>query len=247
MNPASLILISGSKTVHFMKQIPINLDSIDQIFHIADVHIRNYKRHDEYREVFERLYNEIDERRTSNSLIVVAGDIVHSKTDMSPELIDIVTEFLSKLADRLPTIVTPGNHDVLANNPDRLDALSPIINAMEHPNVHYVFDTCVFTVGDVAFAHMNFMDDRSEYPEASDLPDGYQKVAIFHGIVDRAVTEYGYVLQSDDVKETTFTGYDKVLLGDIHNRQQVSNSRVESMEVEESEVEKYVESGWEIK
>lgn len=230
-----------------MKQLPINLESVDQIFHVADVHIRNYKRHEEYEEVFERLYREIDDRKTDNSLIVVAGDIVHSKTDMSPELIDMVTGFLSDLGDRLPTIVTPGNHDVLANNPDRLDALTPIIEAMEHPNVYYVFETCKFRIGDTVFAHMNFMDTPKKYPDAQNIPDDMEKVAIYHGVVDRAVTEYGYVLESDDVNEGTFIGYDKVLLGDIHHRQSMSESRIESVEVPEEEVDEYVKSGWNIR
>ena len=36
----------------------IGFDSVDKILHIADVHIRNYKRHKEYRQVFRKLYKE---------------------------------------------------------------------------------------------------------------------------------------------------------------------------------------------
>ena len=42
-----------------------------------------------------------------NDIIYIAGDIVHAKTDMSPEVVDLTQEFLCKLSDLLPTIVIP--------------------------------------------------------------------------------------------------------------------------------------------
>ena len=94
-----------------MISIKTNLTSIDKIYHIADVHVRNMKRHTEYRQVFKRLYAYIKKTKTANSLIYVAGDVVHAKTDMSPELVDLVSEFFSELAKLAPTIVIAGNHD----------------------------------------------------------------------------------------------------------------------------------------
>ena len=38
-----------------IKYIDIGVEKIDKIYHIADVHIRNLKRHKEYREVFSQL------------------------------------------------------------------------------------------------------------------------------------------------------------------------------------------------
>ena len=32
------------------------ISQVDKILHIADVHISNFKRHDEYKSVFEKLY-----------------------------------------------------------------------------------------------------------------------------------------------------------------------------------------------
>ena len=42
-----------------MRTIDIGLKSIDKIFHIADVHVRNVKRHAEYEQVFKRWYKYI--------------------------------------------------------------------------------------------------------------------------------------------------------------------------------------------
>jgi predicted MPP superfamily phosphohydrolase len=95
---------------------------VDKIFHISDIHVYNYQRHEEYIEVFEKLYKIIEERMTPNSIIFLGGDIVHSKTNMSPELFSVVSNLLSTLCNMLPTIVILGNHDLNLNNKTRLDA-----------------------------------------------------------------------------------------------------------------------------
>ena len=115
----------------------LNFDKVDKILHVADIHIRNYQRHKEYREVFNQLYSACKEL-PENSLIYVAGDIVHNKTDISPELIDITSEFLNTLANIRPTIIITGNHDTNLNNTSRLDALTPIVNNLNNKNLYYL-------------------------------------------------------------------------------------------------------------
>ena len=74
--------------------IDVGFEQTEKILHVADIHIRNYKRHKEYRQVFRKLYKEA-KSLPKNSLIYLAGDIVHTKTDISPELVQIVSEFLN--------------------------------------------------------------------------------------------------------------------------------------------------------
>ena len=81
------------------------------ILHIADIHIRNYTRHREYRRVFDKLYAAVDNTPES-TLVYIGGDIVHSKTDMSPELISLTSEFLTNLADRRTTVFIKGNSGI---------------------------------------------------------------------------------------------------------------------------------------
>ena len=81
-----------------VKKIDIGFDNIDTIIHIADVHIRNLKRHKEYRQVFRKLYKDLSSRNLpKNSIIYLAGDIVHAKTEMSPELIQMVSDLFTNL------------------------------------------------------------------------------------------------------------------------------------------------------
>jgi metallophosphoesterase superfamily enzyme len=59
--------------------------------------------------------------------IVFTGDLVHSKNQMTPELIEFVAWVLSECSKIAKTIVIIGNHDFLENNMSRLDALTQII------------------------------------------------------------------------------------------------------------------------
>lgn len=196
---------------------------IKKIYHIADVHIRNLKRHTEYREVFERLYQYIENTKTDDSVIVLAGDIVHAKTDMTPEVVEMTQTFLKRLSDMLPTILIPGNHDANLNNHSRLDALSPIVNALNHPNLHYLKNDGVWKMGGISFSHSSIFSESKGIIPASDVSGDY-KIALYHAPVDRVKTEHGFQIENKNVNVESFNGYDLVLLGDIHVPNQSLNS-----------------------
>ena len=202
----------------------INYDgNIKKIYHIADVHIRNLKRHTEYREVFERLYQYISDTKTEDSIIVLAGDIVHAKTDMTPEVVEMTQTFLKSLSDMLPTILIPGNHDANLNNHSRLDALSPIVNALSHPNLHYLKDDGVWKMGGISFSHSSIFSEEKGIIPASEVSGDY-KIALYHAPVDKVKTEYGFQIENKNVNVESFDGYDLALLGDIHVPNQSLNS-----------------------
>lgn len=224
--------------------LDIDVNEVDRIHHLADIHIRNYGRHKEYRSVFKNVYKKIDKNKTNNSLIVLVGDIAHSKTEMSPELVDLMSEFLTNMADIRPTILIPGNHDANVKNSNRLDALTPIVDNLNHEDLHYIRENGLYRVGNVVFSHFSVFSKPSEYIPASEIPDKYKKIVLYHGTVDRSITEHGYVLKNEDVKNHKFLNYDIGLLGDIHKDQKVSKSEVEEMVVSEDELNKYLESGW---
>src|ERR1700747_479046 len=75
---------------------------VEFIYHISDIHIRMNTRHVEYQEVFQRLYNFIKNDKTNNgknSIVVITGDVLHSKTDLIPECIMITSKFFKDLSD----------------------------------------------------------------------------------------------------------------------------------------------------
>ena len=116
-----------------INKIDIGIDKIDKIYHVSDIHIRTLKRHTEYREVFQNMFDYIAKTKTANSIAVVTGDIVHSKLDMSPELVQMLVEFFNGFD--IPTIVILGNHDMNLNNMHRIDAVSPILDVINNKNI----------------------------------------------------------------------------------------------------------------
>ena len=199
--------------------VKVPFRKLKYIHHISDIQIRNLKRHKEYEQVFERTYEEIRKNK-NNAVAYIGGDIAHSKTDMSPELIDQLSRLFKNLADICPTIIIAGNHDCNLNNRSRLDCLTPIVENLNHPNLHYLKDTGVYKCADVSFVVWDVWDDKKEYIKAKDV-EGDTKIVLFHGTVDRCETDLGFRLPSD-VKITQFRGYDMGLLGDIHKRQHLN-------------------------
>ncbi len=206
-----------------IKNIDVGFEKIDKILHIADIHIRNYQRHKEYREIFKELYKGVD-NLPENSIIYVGGDIVHNKTDISPELISITSEFLKNLADKRHTIVITGNHDTNLNNTSRLDALTPIINNLNHPKLHYLKDSGVYKLADVHFTVFSIFDHPSEYIKANSF-EADTKIALFHGPVKSSTTDIGYEVTGEEYTAAMFKDYDLSLLGDIHKRQYVDKEK----------------------
>jgi len=201
------------------KVVKVPFRKLKHIHHISDIQIRNLKRHREYEEVFERTYEQVRKNK-NNAVAYIGGDIAHSKTDMSPELVDQLSRLFKNLSDICPTIIIAGNHDCNLNNRSRMDVLTPIVNNLQHPNLHYLKDTGVYKFADTSFVVWDCWTDEKDFIEAKDV-EGNTKVVLFHGTVDRCETDLGFRLPSD-VKITKFKGYDLGLLGDIHKRQHLN-------------------------
>jgi DNA repair exonuclease SbcCD ATPase subunit/DNA repair exonuclease SbcCD nuclease subunit len=196
------------------------MSKLKRIYHIADIHIRNIKRHKEFREVFYAMFGEIKKRGTEDSIIYLAGDIAHAKLEMSPELVKEISWLLTECTKHCETIMIAGNHDCNMNNADRLDVLTPIVDALKLPNLTYLRDTQVYAIGDVDFAVFSIFDNKDNWPKANTL-FGNKKIALFHGPVDNSTTDVGYVVSSRHFTTDIFDGYDLALLGDIHKRQEM--------------------------
>lgn len=205
------------------KNIEVPFEKLEKVFHVADIHIRNLKRHKEYKEVFRELYKEI-KKDTQNAIIYVGGDVAHQKVDLSPELVDLTSKFFKSLADILPTIVITGNHDCNLNNPDRLDALGPIIENLNYPNLHYLKDSGIYTIADTDFVVFSIFDEPGNYI-TSDQCKSKNKIALYHGVVDGSLMDNGMKLRNDRVNLNHFRGYDIGMLGDIHRHQFLNDEK----------------------
>jgi DNA repair exonuclease SbcCD ATPase subunit/DNA repair exonuclease SbcCD nuclease subunit len=196
-----------------IKHIDTGIEMIDKIFHISDIHIRTLKRHGEYRQVFENLFNYIETHCTGNSVAVVTGDIVHSKLDMSPELVQMLVDFFNGFT--IPTVVILGNHDMNLNNMHRIDAVSPVLDVIRNSNIHFIKDNGLFELGGCVWNHMAVDKTPADYVRATQF-DATYKIAMHHGAVNTAKTDIGYQISNEHVTTELFAGHDITLLGDIH-------------------------------
>ena len=97
-----------------------------KIAQVSDIHVRFASRHQEYREVFERLYNDL--RKQKPDRIVITGDLNHLKVNMSPGSIGLLTEFLVNLVKIAPVDIIIGNHDLNLQQKEQGDTITPIFD-----------------------------------------------------------------------------------------------------------------------
>ena len=198
---------------------------VEKIYHLADLHIRNLKRHTEYREVFQKFLNNVDRDNIENAVIYLAGDIAHAKTEMSPELVREISWFLTECANRKHTFLITGNHDCNLNNNYRLDVLTPIVENLENDRIHYLRDTGVYPFHNITFVVYSILDNQENWPKG-ELVEGENTICLFHGPVNDSTTDIGYTVSSNSFTTEMFDGFDMVMLGDIHKRQTLGRSTI---------------------
>jgi DNA repair exonuclease SbcCD nuclease subunit len=221
---------------------------IKRIIHCADIHIRNYRLHDEYQHVFNNFFADIkkltNEYKKEELRIVIAGDLFHQKIIVSNEQLILGSWLLKNLEEIAPVIIIAGNHDLLENNKDRMDSITPIVKFLTTQNINYFKESkcylddnvvwCVYSIfegngrPDIEGARQEFGDDKTY-------------IGLFHAPLMNAKTDIGYEIDHGSSLEI-FEGCDIVMLGDIHKRSLFIYKQ--TREIEEEELEIYEKMGW---
>ena len=212
-----------------------------KIAHLADIQIRFGSRHEEYRQVFGRLYDDLKKQKPDR--IFVGGDLVHHKINMSPNSFELLAEFLLNLSKIAPTDVILGNHDLNLQQLEQGDAISPIFklgNMFENSGdktafivnednkktidynknaVYYFPNSGFYEIGkDIVYGVFSCKDN--EILELSKKKKGKTYIALYHGTVYGARGDNGYEQKGDNLMRlSTFKNFDIVMLGDIHEYQ----------------------------
>jgi len=191
-----------------------------KIAHIADTHIRNFNYHKEYRQIFDNLYETLKKEKVD--YIVHCGDIAHTKTQLSPEFFDLAGDFLCMERTGAEFHVILGNHDGNLKNSNRQDAITPIVQALTHPNLKLLKNSGEVIVNDqLAFNVLSVFDEKNRVkPSNPELIN----VALYHGAVAGVNTDLGWTMQEGDHDVDIFSGFDFAFLGDIHKTNQILDS-----------------------
>lgn len=229
-------ILNNGMMITYKKLEDDGVTEIRYIYHISDIHIRNTQRHDEYNKVFERTYHVLRSHIGQNnqlSLIIITGDIMHSKTELSPESIHIAYHFFKKLNEIATVILIPGNHDCNLSNKDRMDALTPIVEDIgKLNNLFYLKRSGIYQYHNILFGVTSILDGIfvSAVNIGLEILKNIKqkiiyKIALYHGPVHGAKTDVGYRMNTDQLLVDDFVGYDYVMLGDIHKFQYMDKEK----------------------
>lgn len=193
--------------------------------HLADIHIRTFRMHDEYKEVFNQLINDLTtllvDYKREEIRIVIAGDLVHQKIIISNEQLILGTWFLRKLEEIAPLILIAGNHDLLENNKDRMDSITPMVQFLPDLDINYFKESKCYLDNNIVWCVYSIFEEN-EKPNIENarkqFGDDKTYIGLYHAALVNAKTDIGYSIDHGDGLEI-FEGLDAVMLGDIHQYQ----------------------------
>ena len=187
-----------------------------KIAHISDIHVRNYKYHYEYKKVFQQLFDKLEELKPD--IIVNTGDTAHTKCNLSPEYFNLTSWLFTSLAKVAPLHMILGNHDCNVKNSSRLDAVSPLVEALEDPNIHFHKYTKEVDVGNGIVLNVLSILDQDKW--AAPTNPSKTNIALYHGAVAGSKTDTGWVMEHGEIDLDFLGKFDYGLLGDIHKTNQ---------------------------
>lgn len=211
---------------------------IKKLVHFSDLHLKLFKDHDLYRLILNDMFDKFREIKPDR--IVFSGDLVHSKNNVSPELIEIVSWVLTECSKIAKTIVIIGNHDMIESNLERLDTLTPIINSLNNSNISYYKDRGVYEDENVNWCVYSLVQHNipPEIPQ-----NGKVNIGLFHGAINGLKTDLGFSFGEESFDSSKFNGLEIVLCGDIHLRQTLYTESI--IEIDEELLDEYTKKGWE--
>ena len=211
---------------------------IKRIIQIADVHIPNSTTTDKpFLDMLKQLAGEIMLEtkgfKKEEVRIVIVGDVFKKKIKAANESKDLFHEFLNYINAIAKTIIVAGNHDMLENNQDRMDSISPTFSIKGvYPNIVYADKVLNYKSGyikdDNVIWVLYSMFDKFAKPNLDNLKDenpDCKLIGLYHGDIAGAVTDIGRMsekgINTDDFKEC-----DCVMAGHIHKYQTIKKNGV---------------------
>jgi DNA repair exonuclease SbcCD nuclease subunit len=198
---------------------------IKKVVHLADIHIRTFRLHDEYKDVFKMLLKDLrellSEYQRDEIRIVIAGDLVHQKIVISNEQLILGTWFIRKLEEIAPVIIIAGNHDLLENNKDRMDSITPMVQFLGDKEINYFKESKCYMDNNIVWCVYSIFEENQRpniEGARAEFGDDKTYIGLFHAPIINAKTDIGYEIDHG-AELDVFEGCDIVMLGDIHKRQ----------------------------
>ena len=211
---------------------------VRKIIHLSDIHIPNTSSNDRpFEEMIKQLAGEIAlEVKGSDRnevRIVVTGDTFEKKIKADNESKEVFHTLLNYLDAIAPTVIIAGNHDMLENNQDRMDSISPTFSIKGvYPNITYADKVLGYKSGYIVDDNIVWvlysMFDKFAKPEMEGLREKYPDsriIGLYHGEIVGAVTDSGR-MSENGINTDYFKDCDCVMAGHIHKFQTIKKNGV---------------------
>lgn len=200
-----------------------------KILHVGDIHIHNTKRHDEYREQFEKLYE-----LTKNSnidIITIVGDLFETKITLSNEAKLLAAELINNLSQYCKEVViVKGNHDLLFKSLNRTNSIETITKLIDNPKVTYLDKTDFYQdkyFNDIVWVNWNHIEKDVNPWDSCSYTNDPKKIYIdlFHDPVYECKDDGGRSYIKPSYRKTSdFLGTIS-MYGDIHKQQVLAENK----------------------
>lgn len=197
-------------------KILLSENEIETIIHISDIHIRKSTRFEEYRDVFKKLYIDINKIKESKKiLIVITGDTLHNRNDFTSENIILFIELLDNLCKISDVILINGNHDI---SNKEVDNITSIIKGRNPKNLYYLINSGYYIYGKIIFGLSSLNDGH--FIDGEEIKDlDCIKIGLYHGIINKSLVSKSGIKLNSEIGIKDFKNYTYVMLGDIHYHQ----------------------------
>ena len=206
------------------------MKDIKCIIHVADIHIRLNQRMEEYANILETFVEKCKEIASKYDKeevrIVIAGDLLHSKNQISPNLITITSFLLRQLEEIARVIVIAGNHDLIVENKEKTDSITAIFDTANFENCIFLDSELDYKSGcaidnNVVWCLYSIYEDFMRPTTIEEIKESHpnaKMIGLFHGQVVGSTLNNGYVSDTG-LDGEAFEGCDCVMAGHLHKRQ----------------------------
>ena len=202
---------------------------IKLIIHCGDIHIRLFRRLDEYAEQLEKFVDKcskIADGYDNNEVrILICGDLGHSKNQITPEFITMTSYFIRRLEEIGKVIVIAGNHDLILNNTSRTDAITALFSTANFTNSVFLDEELEYKSGcvvddNITWAVYSIYDGyiRPDIESARRDNEGNKVIGLYHGMIVGCSLPNG-VINDGGLDGDRFIGCDCVMGAHVHKRQ----------------------------
>ncbi len=209
---------------------------IKKIIHLADIHIRNNQRYEEYTEQLIKFIDkckEICENYEEDEVrIVICGDIFHSKNNISPELFSFTSTFLRQLETIARVYVIAGNHDLMVNNLGKKDAITSLFETASFNNTFFLDRELDFHSGTLIDDNITWVlysiYDGFMIPDITEskiMNENNKFIGLFHETVYGCKMDNG-TITNEGMSSDIFKDCDVVMCGHIHKFQELKKNGI---------------------